>query len=108
MIYRVREKGFLWFLRSIGLPVVFKVSSITNKSEFFKMAANVNSNSDLFDLSLDKNDPVGEAQSLGVNLSVPDKAVISGNWKIQTNPAGKSRSNPGKNDPKVSAWQRVQ
>ena len=88
--------------------MVFKVSSITNKSAFFKMAANVNSSSDLLDLSSDENDFIGEAQRLGANLSVPDKAVISRKRKIQTNPAGKSRSTRGKNDPKVSAWQRVQ
>ena len=101
----MRERCFLWFLTSIGLPVFFEVSSITNKSAFFKMVANVNSTSDVFDLSSDENDPIGEAQSLGANLSVPDKSVISRKRKIQTNPAGKSRSTRGKNDPKVSAWQ---
>ena len=61
------------------------------------MVANVNSNSDLFDLSSDENDPTEEAQKLGANLSVPDKAVISRKRKIQTNPAGKSHSTRGKN-----------
>ena len=41
-------------------------------------------------------------------MSVLDKAVIPGKWKIQTNAGGKGRSTRGKNDPKVSAWQRVQ
>ena len=72
------------------------------------MAANVDSNSDLPNFSSEENDPIGEAQRFGANLSVPDKSVISRKQEIQTYPAGKSRSTHGKNDPKVSAWQKVQ
>ena len=52
--------------------------------------------------------PIAEAKRLGANLSTPKKAKIARERKIQTNPAGKSRSERGKNDPKLSSWQRVQ
>ena len=53
-------------------------------------------------------DPIAEAKRLGANLSTPKKAKIARERKIQTNPAGKSRSERGENDPKLSSWQRVQ
>ena len=52
--------------------------------------------------------PIAEAKRLGANLSTPKKAKIARERKIQTNPAGKSRSERGENDPKLSSWQRVQ
>ncbi|KAK3742871.1 hypothetical protein QZH41_007769 [Actinostola sp. cb2023] len=52
--------------------------------------------------------PIAEAKRLGANLSTPKKAKIARERKIQINPAGKSRSERGENDPKLSSWQRVQ
>ena len=37
-----------------------------------------------------------------------EKAKIARERKLQTNPAGKSRSTRGQSDPKLSSWQRVQ
>ena len=41
-------------------------------------------------------------------LRTPEKAKIARERKLQTNPAGKSRSTRGQSDPKLSSWQRVQ
>ena len=37
-----------------------------------------------------------------------EKAKIARERKLQTNPAGKSRSTRGQSEPKLSSWQRVQ
>ena len=52
--------------------------------------------------------PIAEAKRLGANLRTPEKAKIARERKLQTNPAGKSRSTCGQCDPKLSSWQRVQ
>ena len=52
--------------------------------------------------------PIAEAKRLGANLRTPEKAKIVRERKLQTNPAGKSRSTRGQSDPKLSSWQRVQ
>ena len=41
-------------------------------------------------------------------IHTPEKAKIARERKLQTNPAGKSRSTRGQSDPKLSSWQRVQ
>ena len=51
---------------------------------------------------------IAEAKRLGANLRTPEKAKIARERKLQTNPAGKSRSTRGQSDPKLSSWQRVQ
>ena len=51
---------------------------------------------------------IAEAKRLGANLCTPVKAKIARERKLQTNPAGKSRSIRGQSDPKLSSWQRVQ
>ena len=47
-------------------------------------------------------------KDLGANLRTPEKANIARERKLQTNPAGKSRSTRGQSDPKLSSRQRVQ
>ena len=56
----------------------------------------------------DSSNLIAEAKRLGANLRTPEKAKIARERKLQTNPAGKSRSTRGQSDPKLSSWQRVQ
>ena len=66
------------------------------------------SNSSNSDESADEgpSNPIAEAKRLGAKLRTPEKNKIARERKLQTNPAGKSRSR--QSDPKLSSWQRVQ
>ena len=55
----------------------------------------------------DETGPIEKAIRAGANLSVPKKASIARERKIQSNPPGKIRVPRGTNDPKLSSWQRV-
>jgi len=46
------------------------------------------------------------AAEAGARLSTPAKAAISGERKVQANPAEKTRNVRGGADPIVSAWDR--
>ena len=52
--------------------------------------------------------PLEKAARAGADLRIPQKAGISRNRKVQSNPAHSHRCKRGANDPKVSAWERVQ
>ena len=52
-------------------------------------------------------DPLEIAASAGARLSAPEKAGISQQRKVQTNPAEKKRSVRGSVDPNVCSWDRV-
>ena len=52
-------------------------------------------------------DPLEIAASAGARLSTPEKAGISRQRKVQTNPAEKKRNVRGSVDPNVSSWVRV-
>ena len=84
--------------------------SLVSQGTFFKMADTSDSNTSNSDESADEgpSNPIAEAKRLGANLRSPAKAKIARERKLQTNPAGKSRSTRGQSDPKLSSWQRVQ
>ena len=52
-------------------------------------------------------DPLEIAASAGARLSTPEKAGISRQRKVQTNPAEKKRNVRGSVDPNVSSCDRV-
>ena len=92
-----------------GYPFMcFSTRSAVSHGTFFKMADESDSNSSSSSADEGPINPIAEAKRLGANLSTPKKAKIARERKIQTNPAGKSRSERGENDPKLSSWQRVQ
>ena len=58
--------------------------------------------------SVESSSASDEDARAGADLRIPQKAAISRNRKVQSNPAHSHRCKRGANDPKVSAWERVQ